>query len=146
MERAGQRVVVTDRAFPVFDDADLVEDAAANRGAASPAEVLSFFGEHGDDGRVPGGEKRRGQIAAIGDEPAHGGRGADSGISQWGNHALEPGFPGAAVGISEREEFKIGRELFDGEAEIVALFSALDRGTGDQDVRLGAGTRCDALY
>src|ERR1700722_4099756 len=117
MECACERVIVADRGFPVFDDPDLVEEAAANRGAAPPAEVLALLGEHGGYRCVPGSQERRWQIAAIGDEPAHRRGRADSGIGERGNQALEPGFPRATVGVGECEEFEVRWELLDNGAQ-----------------------------
>jgi len=58
---------------------------------------------------------------------------------------VQPGFAGAAVGVNEHEDFEIGRELFNGDAEIVDLFAGAGRLAGDNDVSLDARRSGDAL-
>jgi hypothetical protein len=51
---------------------------------------------------------------------------------------MKPGLAGAAVGINEHQDFKIGRELFNADAEIVDLFTRAGGPAGDDDVSFDA--------
>ena len=86
-----------------------------------------------------------GKELLFGNEPAHGGGGANAGVGEGGYDVVQPGFAGAAVGVNEDEDFEIGRELFDGDAKIVDLFAGGGGLAGDNDVSFDARRGSDAL-
>jgi len=141
----GERVVVAERVLPDVEHAHLFEESAANGGASSPTEILCVAAEHGDDRGIPGSEKSVGKCAVVGDEPAHGGGGADAGVGERSDEVVQPGFAWAAVGVGEDQDFKIGRKLFDGDAKIVDLFAGAGGFAGDDDVGFDARGCGDAL-
>jgi len=48
---------------------------------------------------------------------------APAGVGERGDNVVEPSFARATIGIGEDKNFKVGRELFDANAEIVNLFT-----------------------
>lgn len=141
----GERVVVAEGVLPDFEHADLIEDRAADGGAATPAKVLVVTAEHGDDGGIPGREEDGGEAVVVRDEPAHGGGGANPGIREGRDHVMEPGFARATIGIGEDQDLELGRELLDADAQVVDLFAAIRGLAGDDDIRFYAGAGGDPL-
>jgi len=116
-------VVVAEGVLPDVEHAHLLEEAAANRGASTPTEVFFVAAEHGDYGGVPGSEKGVGKGVVVGDEPAHGSGRANAGVGERSDDVVQPRFAWPAVGVGEDQNFKIGRELFDADSEIVDFFA-----------------------
>jgi len=145
LESDGHGEIVADGALPFIENAALIEFGFANGGTAAPAEIGGFFAEHGDDGRVPGGEEHGGEIGGVGKEPAHGGGGGVARVAERGDHAAEPGFAVAAIGIDEDERVDINGKLSDGVDEIVDLFAAAFRSAGEEDGGFDAGLGGDAF-
>src|SRR5258708_5322560 len=81
-----EREVVTERVLPDLGHVHLLEEIAANGRAAAPAEVFRVTTKHGDHGSIPGGEKGVGESIVVGNEPAHGGGGADAGVGERGDN------------------------------------------------------------
>src|SRR5260370_29384479 len=74
LQRAGQGIIVADRASPRVHHTRLLEDVSPDGGASAPAEIFPFFAQHGDYWRIPCSEYGGRWIDAIGNQPAHGGR------------------------------------------------------------------------
>src|SRR5262249_10623209 len=132
------------RSFP--ENATRLVHRFSNGSAADPAEVVAFFREHGDDGRIPSGQKPIGKIVAIGDKPAHGGCGAVTTVDQRSDHAMEPRFSRLAVRVREDKNFDVGRKLRNGIAEIVDFFPPPDRFACKKNCSFDARLRGDASY
>jgi hypothetical protein len=143
---AGHGIVIADGIFPFVDDANLVEDAAADGGAATPAKITAFLAEHSDDGSIPGSQESGGRIAAIGDKPAHSGGGADARIGERSDEVMQPGLSGATIGIGKDEHFEFGRQLLDRYSEVVHFFAATFGLSRDNHVGFRPGLRGDALH
>jgi len=131
LQREGKRIVVTEGVLPDVHHADLLKDRTANGGASTPAKIVGLRPEHAHDTCVPGGQKRRRDIAAIGNKPSHGGCGTNSGIAERSDHVVQPGFARAPIGIHEDQDFKFRRKLLDCGAQVVDLFAATLRLAGD---------------
>src|SRR6202035_751821 len=103
----GEGVIVAESVLPDVKHAHLLEEAAANSGTAAPAEIFRVSAKHGDHGGIPGGEERVGKSVGVGNEPAHGGGGADARVGERSHHVVQPGLAGAAVGVDKDQNFKI---------------------------------------
>src|SRR5882724_13289864 len=145
-EGIGHRVVVADGTLPFFEHTALIEFRFANGSAATPAEVVGFFAEHGDDGRVPGGQQQRRKIGAVWNEPAHRGGGTVADIVKRPDHAAHPGFFRAPVRIDEDNRFDVLGQLRYRVNEVVDLFTAAIRPSGEKDGCFDARLRSDAFY
>jgi len=141
----GERVVVTERVLPDVEHVHLFEEAAANGGAATPTEIFCMATKHGDHGSVPSSEKGVRKSVVVGNEPAHGGGGADAGVGERSDDVVKPRFAWAAVGIGEDQDFKIGRELLDADAEIVDLFAGACGFSGNDNIGFHARRGSDTF-
>ena len=141
----GKREVVTERVLPDLEHVHLLEEVAANGRAAAPAEVFRVTAKHGDHGSIPGGEKGVGESIVVGNEPAHGGGGADARVGERGDNVVEPSFARATIGIGEDKNLKVGRELFDANAKIVNFFTGACGLSSNDNMGLHAGGGSDAF-
>src|SRR6267154_1470065 len=131
LQHARQRIVVADGTFPYLHNARLREEISPDSRASAPAEISPFFAEHGDHWRIPRSEYRGRQIAAIGNQPAHGGCRANLHVSQRSHQVMQPALTWTAVGICKNEYFKFARQLFDRYPQVVHLFAATARASRD---------------
>ena len=127
----GEGIIVAKGILPDVHHANFIEEWAANGGAPTPAEILGMIAEHGHYGSIPGSQQRGRQIILVGDEPAHGGSRADSGIGEWSRQALQPGFSGTSVGVSKNEDFKFRGQLLNRRAQIMDFLAAIHRLASD---------------
>lgn len=146
LDGVGEGVVIAEGILPDLEHVKLFEKGTANGGATTPTEIFRMAAEHSDDGRVPGSEKSVWKGIVGGNEPAHGGGGADARIGERGNNVMQPGFARAAVGVHKDQDFKIGRELFDGDTEIIDLFAGARGLASNDDMGLHSRGSSDAFH
>ena len=147
MQSGGHGIVVADGVLPLIQNAALFKHTSPNGRASAPAKIPGgVFAKHSKNGSVPRRQQQARQIVFIGNQPAHGRRGADSGVGQRRGQPAQPGVPGAAIGIGEHEHFKFFRQLQNRRTKIVDLFPTLNRSPREDDVSFRAGLGCDAPH
>src|ERR1700739_2546772 len=135
----GEGVVVTESILPDIEHVHVFKQGAANSSAAAPTEIFRVAAEHCYDGSVPGGEKSVGESVAVGKKTARGVVGTDTRVGERSDDMVKPGLARAAVGVCENQDFKIGRELLNTDAEIVDFFAGACGLSGDDDVGFHMG-------
>src|SRR5260370_15851815 len=65
LQSARQGIIVTDRVPPLVHDTRLLEGTSTDGRASAPTEISALLAEHSDQRRIPRGEERCAQIAAI---------------------------------------------------------------------------------
>ena len=134
-KRMRKRKIVAHRTVPEFQHVALLEAFAANRRAASPAEISVMLAEIRRGGRVPGRRQRAPESAGLREKPAKRRHRAEIGIRQRRHEPREPAPPGTPVGIRKNVNVEPFRGLQNGRAEIVHFLAAA--------VRAARQSRCE---
>ena len=144
-QRPRERKIVAHRTVPEFHHVALLEAFAANRRAASPAEISVMLAEIRRGGRIPGRRQRAPESADLREKPAKRRHRAEVGIRQRRHEPREPASAGTPVGIRKNVNVEPLRGLQNRRAKVIHFLSAIVRPPGNHDVNFVLAGRGDAL-